>query len=67
MREYTSNTNTPFFKELVSRMEGMADVSQHKKMIDALDKLLDGWYAEGFDRGDILNYFNAIVPEGPND
>lgn len=65
--EYQANTNTPYFRELVSRMEGIVDKAQYKKMIGAMDKLLDGWYAEGYDKGDILNFFNAILPEGPND
>ena len=63
IKEYQKNTNTPYFKELVPRMEGMADVAQYKKMIDSMDKLLDGWYAEGFDKGDVLNFLNAIIPE----
>ncbi len=63
IKEYQQNTNTPYFKELVPRMEGMADVAQYKKMIDSMDKLLDGWYAEGFDKGDVLNFLNAIIPE----
>ena len=65
--EYQANTNTPYFRELVSRMEGMVDKAQYKKMINSMDKLLDGWYAEGFDKGEVLNFFNAILPAGPND
>jgi len=63
LKEYQKNTNTPYFRELVPRMEGMVDVAQYKKMIDSMDKLLDDWYAEGFDKGDVLNFLNAIIPE----
>ena len=67
VNEYQSNTNTPYFRELVPRMEGIVDRTQYKKFIASMDKLLDDWYEEGFDKGDILNFFNAIIPGGPND
>tara|TARA_R110002153_G_scaffold26437_2_gene83050 strand:+ start:253 stop:492 length:240 start_codon:yes stop_codon:yes gene_type:complete len=67
VNEYQENTKTPYFRELVSRMEGIVDRAQYKKMISAMDKLLDDWYAEGYEKGDVLNFFNAILPGGPND
>lgn len=67
VNEYQENTKTPYFRELVSRMESMVDRAQYKKMISAMDKLLDDWYAEGYEKGDVLNFFNAILPGGPND
>jgi hypothetical protein len=67
VNEYQANTKTPYFKELVSDMEGVVGAADYKKMIGAMDKLLDDWYAEGYDKGDILNFFNAIIPGGPND
>ena len=67
LNEYQSNTKTPYFRELVSRMQGVVGAADYKKMTASLDKLLDDWHEEGFDKGDILNFFNAIIPEGPND
>lgn len=67
VNEYQKDASTPYFRELVSSMEGMVDRAQYKKMISAMDKLLDDWYAEGYEKGDVLNFFNAIIPEGPND
>ena len=54
-------------RELVPRMEGLVNMAEHKKMIDSIDKCIDDWYKEGFDKNDILNYFHAVLPEGPND
>lgn len=54
-------------RELVPRMEGMVNMAEHKKMIDSIDKCMEDWYREGFDKNDILNYFHAVLPEGPND
>ena len=62
VNEYASNTNTPFFQELVPRMEGIVDKEAYKKFVDSLDDLLDDWYMEGFDKGDVLNFLNAIIP-----
>ena len=61
LNEYASNTNTPFFQELVPRMEGIVDKEAYKKFVDSLDDLLDDWYMEGFDKGDVLNFLNAII------
>ena len=63
LKEFQQNTDTPFFKELVSRMEGMADQTQYTKMIDTMDRLLAAWHKEGFDKGDVLNFFNAIIKD----
>ena len=62
INEYASNTNTPFFQELVPRMEGIVDKEAYKRFINSLDDLLDDWYMEGFDKGDVLNFLNAIIP-----
>lgn len=67
INEYQKDVSTPYFRELVPRMEGIVDRTQYKKFIASMDKLLDDWYAEGFDKGDVLNFLNAILPEGPND
>ena len=48
--------------QLVPRMEGMVDRETYKRFTDSLDDLLDDWYMEGFDKGDVLNFLNAIIP-----
>lgn len=53
-------------RELVPKMEGLVNKAEHKKMIDSIDKCMEDWYREGFDKNDILNYFHAVLPEGPN-
>lgn len=67
VNEYQKDVSTPYFRELVPRMEGIVDRTQYKKFTASMDKLLDDWYAEGFDKGDVLNFLNAILPDGPND
>jgi len=67
MKVYSKNISTIHNGELVPRMEGIVDRTQYKKFIASMDTLLDDWYAEGFDKGDVLNFLNAILPEGPND
>ena len=60
LKEFQQNTDT---QELVSRMEGMADQTQYTKMIDTMDRLLAAWHKEGFDKDDVLNFFNAIIKD----
>ena len=60
LKELQQNTDT---QELVSRMEGMADQTQYTKMVDTMDRLLAAWHKEGFDKGDVLNFFNAIIKD----
>lgn len=67
VNEYQANTKTPYFRELVSGMEGVVGAADYKKLLGAMDKLLDDWYAEGYDKGQVLQFFNAIIPAGPND
>jgi hypothetical protein len=33
-----------------------------QNFLNSLDDLLDDWYMEGFDKGDVLNFLNAIIP-----
>ena len=37
----------------------------YKKFIEAIDILLDDWYAAGFTKDDIVDYMKGILPEGP--
>ena len=62
VNEYASNTNTPFFQELVPRMEGIVDKEAYKKFVDSLDDLLDDWYMEGFEKDDVIEFMRVIIP-----
>ena len=42
------------------------DKVAYKKFIEAIDVLLDDWYAAGFTKDDIVDYMKGILPEGPN-
>tara|TARA_R110002073_G_scaffold173886_4_gene331059 strand:- start:178 stop:882 length:705 start_codon:yes stop_codon:yes gene_type:complete len=41
------------------------DKIAYKKFIEAIDVLLDDWYAAGFTKDDIVDYMKGILPEGP--
>ena len=43
------------------------DKVAYKKFIDAIDILLDDWYAAGFTKDDVIDYMKGILPEGPGD
>jgi len=57
---------------LVSEYAGIGTLDQavkdkvaYKKFIEAIDILLDDWYAAGFTKDDIVDYMRGILPEGP--
>lgn len=41
------------------------DKVAYKKFIDAMDILLDDWYAAGFTKDDVVEYMSGTLPEGP--
>ena len=61
-KQYLEEANIEEQSDLVPRMESMVDRETYKRFIDSLDDLLDDWYMEGFDKGDVLNFLNAIIP-----
>ena len=45
--------------------QAVKDKAAYKKFIEAIDILLDDWYAAGFTKDDIVDYMKGILPEGP--
>lgn len=49
----------------VSQLDAaVKDKVAYKKFIDAMDVLLDDWYAAGFTKQDVVDYMDGILPDG---
>tara|TARA_R110002020_G_scaffold470106_1_gene695635 strand:+ start:752 stop:976 length:225 start_codon:yes stop_codon:yes gene_type:complete len=61
-KQYLEEANIEEQSDLVSRMESLVDRETYKRFVDSLDDLLDDWYMEGFEKGDVIEFMSKIIP-----
>jgi hypothetical protein len=55
--------NEEFNKSLVSDMDNaIKDKTAYLEFTDAIDRLLDDWYMEGYTKNDVIAYMTSILP-----
>ena len=57
--------NEEFNKSLVSDMDNaIKDKTAYLEFTDAIDRLLDDWYMEGYTKNDVIAYMESTLPSG---
>lgn len=49
-------------RDTFNMMEGTVNPETYKRFIDSLDDLLDDWYMEGFEKRDVIDFMEVIIP-----
>lgn len=49
-------------RDTFNMMEGTVNKETYRKFTDSLDDLLDDWYVEGFEKSDVIDFMEVIIP-----
>ena len=49
-------------RDTFNMMEGAVNKETYRKFIDSLDDLLDDWYMEGFEKSNVIDFMEVIIP-----
>ena len=49
-------------RDTFNMMEGTVNKETYRRFINSLDDLLDDWYMEGFEKSDVIDFMEVIIP-----